>query len=149
AMFPEAGLAAATLFLVLGSFAFLAQRSTEPTPGAADTTAASSAIWLRPVQIITFALIAVGAMFATVEVTVVAITEALGQPGAATLVIGLYAVGSFVVGLILGAVNPAMPLQRQLMIAVAIMALTAVPLLFVTSVPVLTLAVFVSGVAIS
>ena len=42
-----------------------------------------------------------------------------------------------------------MPLQRQLAIAVGIIALTTLPLLVVDTVPTLALAIFVSGVAIS
>jgi MFS family permease len=109
-----------------------------------------SAIFLRPVQIITLALIFVGSTFATAEVSAVAITKALGQPEAASLVIGVYAIGSFVVGLILGALNPKLPLQRQLLIAVSVLALTALPLLVAnTTVALLAFAVFLSGVAIS
>ena len=68
----------------------------------------------------------------------------------ASLVIGVYAVGSFVVGLILGALNPKMALERQLLIAVVAIALSSVPLLFASSsVALLAVAVFVSGIAIS
>ena len=102
-----------------------------------------------PVQIITLALIFVGSMFATAEVTTVAMTKELGQPGAASLVIGVYAIGSFVVGLVLGALNLRMPLQQQLLIAVSVLAVTALPLLIADTVPLLALAVFVSGIAIS
>ncbi|TIP49101.1 MAG: MFS transporter, partial [Mesorhizobium sp.] len=98
ALFPEAGMVVSTLLLALGSAAFLLQRSTEPPVRPAEHGATGSAIRLRPVQIITFALIFVGATFATTEVTTVAITKALGQPEAASLVIGVYALGSFVVG---------------------------------------------------
>ncbi len=100
-------------------------------------------------QIITLALIFVGSIFATAEVSAVAITKELGQPQAASLVIGVYAVGSFLVGLALGALNPTMALHRQLLIAVSIIAVTSVPLLFADTVPLLALAVFVSGIAIS
>ena len=51
---------------------------------------------------ITLALIFIGAIFATAEVTTVALTKQLGQPGAASFVIGVYAVGSFLVGLVVG-----------------------------------------------
>jgi MFS family permease len=150
ALFPEAGMLASTLFLALGSTAFILQRSTEPRVRLLEHgTRHGSAIRQRPVQIITFALIFIGAIFATAEVSAVAITKELGQPGAASLVIGVYAVGSFVVGLIVGALNLTMPLHRQLAIAIGIIALTAVPLLFADTVPLLALAVFVSGVAIS
>ncbi|MDG4900385.1 MULTISPECIES: MFS transporter [unclassified Mesorhizobium] len=149
ALFPEAGMVVSTLLLAFGSAAFLLQRSTEPPIRPAEDGAAGSAIRLRPVQIITFALIFVGATFATTEVTTVAITEELGQPEAASLVIGVYALGSFVLGIIVGALSLRTPLQRQLAIAVAVIALTTLPLLFADTVPTLALAVFVSGVAIS
>ncbi|UCI06916.1 MFS transporter [Mesorhizobium sp. B1-1-8] len=149
ALFPEAGVLVSTLLLAFGSAAFLLQRSTEPPVRPAADGAAGSAIRLRPVQIITFALIFIGATFATTEVTTVAITKELGQPEAASLVIGVYALGSFVLGIIIGALNLTMPLQRQLAIAVAVIALTTLPLLFADTVPLLALAVFVSGFAIS
>ena len=150
ALFPEAGMLVSTVSLALGTTAFILQRATEPKVREALAGAAGgSAIRQRPVQVITLALIFVGAIFATAEVSTVALTKELGQPNAASLVIGVYAVGSFVVGLILGALNPAMALQRQLLIAVAIVAVTTLPLLVAGTVPLLALAVFVSGIAIS
>ncbi|WP_420959766.1 MFS transporter [Brucella sp. IR073] len=148
-LFPEAGMLASTLFLAFGSIAFILQRSTEPKVRPVTHDATGSAIRLRPVQIITFALIFVGATFATAEVSTVAITKALGHPDAASLVIGVYAVGSFVVGLLVGALKLTMPLQRQLAIAIGIIALTTLPLLMEHTVATLALAVFVSGIAIS
>ncbi|MFD2265030.1 MFS transporter [Lacibacterium aquatile] len=150
-LFPEAGMLASTIFFAIGASAFLLQRGTEPKVRPVDAAGPQgSAIRLRAVQIITLALIFVGATFATAEVSAVAITKQLGQESGATLVIGVYAVGSFVVGLILGALNPKMALRRQLLIAVSILAVTSVPLLFAgTSVALLAAAVFVSGIAIS
>lgn len=149
ALFPEAGMLASTLFLAFGSTAFILQRSTEPRVRRVDQGSRGSAIRLRPVQIVTLALIFIGATFATTEVSTVAITKELGQAGAASLVIGVYALGSFVVGIIIGALNLKTPLQIQLAIAIAIIALTTLPLLVADTVPLLALAVFVSGVAIS
>jgi len=150
-LFPEAGMIVNTIFLALGTTAFLMQRSTEPKVRPHDSEISQrSAIWLRPVQFITLALVFVGATFATAEVSTVAITKQLGQPGAASLVIGVYALGSFVVGLIIGALNPKMPLQRQLLVALSVLVVTALPLLVAsTSVALLAFAVFLSGVAIS
>ncbi|MEC9247084.1 MFS transporter [Nitratireductor rhodophyticola] len=147
--FPEAGMLASTLFLAFGTAAFVLQRSTEPGIRPAGDGPAHSAIRLRSVQIVTLALIFVGAIFATAEVSSVAITKALGQPGAASLVIGVYAVGSFLIGIVIGALNLKMPLQRQLAIAVAVIAFTTLPLLFADTVPLLAVAVFVSGLAVS
>jgi Arabinose efflux permease len=149
ALFPEAGMASSTLMLAVGTVLFLAQRKTEPKVRPVEAGVKGSAIRLVPVQIITLALIFVGSIFATTEVSVIAVTKEFGQPEAATLVIGVYALGSFIVGLILGAMTVKTPLQRQLAIAIGIIAVTTLPLLVVGTVPLLALAVFVSGVAIS
>ncbi|WP_295813429.1 MFS transporter [uncultured Nitratireductor sp.] len=148
-LFPEAGMLTSTLFLSFGTAAFVLQRSTEPGIRPAEDGPTRSAIRLRPVQIVTLALIFVGAIFATAEVSSVAITKALGQPSAASLVIGVYAVGSFLIGIVIGALNLKMALQRQLAIAVAIIAITTPPLLFADTVALLAVAVFVSGLAVS
>jgi MFS family permease len=149
ALFPEAGLFASTAFLIAGTAAFVLQRATEPKVRTTDAAAHRSAIFLRPVQLITTALVFVGAIFATAEVTTVALTSELGQPDAASLVIGVYAIGSFVVGLILGALNLRVPLHRQLLVALGVILVTTLPLLLVNSVSALAGAIFLSGVAIS
>lgn len=148
-LFPEAGVLASTLFLAVGMCAFVLQRGTEPKVRKADGQPHRSAIRQPAVQIVTAALIFVGAIFATAEVSTVALTKALGQPGAASLVIGVYALGSFVVGLIVGALNLKAPLHRQLLTALTVLLLTTLPLLLAGSVPVLAGAIFLSGVAIS
>lgn len=149
ALFPEAGMLASTLFLAVGTAAFLLQRSTEPRLEPSAERATGSAIRLRPVQIITLALIFVGVIFATAEVSTVAMTKELGQPGAASLVIGVYALGSFIVGIIVGGLNLMMPLPRRMLISVAAIALTTLPLLLAHTVLMLAITVFISGLAIS
>jgi MFS family permease len=149
ALFPEAGPLASTIFLAVGSAAFIMQRSTEPQVQPAAREGGRSAIGLRPVQILTFALVAIGTIFGASEVTVIAMSKEFGQPAAASLVLGGYAAGSLVVGLIFGAVNLKMPLSRQFAVAIGIAAATTVPLLFVPNIPLLALALFVSGVSIS
>ncbi|MCW4460321.1 MFS transporter [Sphingomonas sp. BT-65] len=149
ALFPEAGVLVSTLLLALGMTAFVLQRSTAPKVRAVGGAPHRSAILLRPVQLVTLALIFVGSIFATAEVTTVALTRDFGQPGAASLVIGVYALGSFVVGLIIGALNLRFPLHRQLLVVLGVLLLTTLPLLLVGSVPALAIAIFVSGVAVS
>lgn len=149
AFFPEAGMLASTLFLIVGTASFLLQRSTEPAVQPAGYGETGSALRLVPVQLVTLALIFVGAMFAATEVSVIAVTDEIGRPGAASLVIGVYAAGSFVVGLVMGAVNRTMPLQRQLAIATFVVAATALLPLLGHTVPTLALTVFLSGLAIS
>src|SRR5690606_6788072 len=86
ALFPEAGVLASTLFLAGGMTAFVLQRGTEPPVRPAEKQSHRSAIRLPPVQIVTAALVFVGAIFATAEVSTVALTRELGQPDAASLV---------------------------------------------------------------
>jgi MFS family permease len=150
-LFPEAGVLVSTVLLAVGTAAFLLQRSTEPkVRPLQDTRARGSAIGRRPVQIIALALVFVGAIFATAEVSTVAITEQLGAPGAATWVIGFYAAGSLVLGLILGAADLKMRLERQLLIAISVLAASTLPLLAASaSVALLAMAVCVSGIAVS
>ncbi len=131
ALFPEAGILVSTLLLAAGTTAFVLQRHSEPPARAADAVRNGSAIFLPPVQIITLILVFVGAIFATAEVSTVALTRDLGQPGAASLVIGLYAAGSFVVGVVIGALKLTLPLHLA------------------NSVPTLSAAILLSGVAVS
>lgn len=149
ALFPEAGVLASTTFLALGMAAFVSRRDTEPKVRPVGKGGRRSAIRLRPVQIVTAALVFVGAIFATAEVTSIALTRELGQPNAASAVIAVYAAGSFVVGLIIGALNLQVPLQRQLLAALGALLVTTLPLLLVDSVPALAAAIFLSGVAVS
>ena len=100
-------------------------------------------------QIITLALIFVGAIFATAEVSTVAITKAAGPADAASLVIGVYAVGSFVLGLIVGALNLQVPLHRQLADRGGRPRAHHLAAAGRRHVPLLAIAVFVSGIAIS
>ncbi len=148
-LFPEAGPLASTLFLAIGSVAFILQKRTEPGIQPVARGAGGSTMALPPVQILTLALIAIGAIFGTAEVTVIALTAEFGNAAAASLVLGGYAVGSLFVGLVFGTLKLAMPLSRQFAIAVAIAAATTLPLLLVGNIPMLALALFASGAAIS
>jgi MFS family permease len=149
-LFPEAGVLASTALLAVGTAAFIVQRSTEPPRRrASEHTSASPAILLRPVQLITVAMIFVGAIFAAAEVTTVALTRDLGSPDAASLVIGVYAAGSFVVGIVIGGLNLKSPLHQRLLFAVGALLVTTLPLLLADSVAWLAAAIFLSGVAVS
>ena len=149
ALFPEAGVLASTIILALGTAAFVAQRGTEPPPHRQGQARTRSAILLRPIQLITLAMVFVGAIFATAEIATVALTRELGRPGAATGIIAIYAVGSFVVGVIMGAMKLRLKLHRQLLFAIGALLLTTAPLLLAHSVLLLALTILLSGVAVS
>lgn len=148
-LFPEAGVLTAAAMLTAGATALLLRRGTEPALVKPEGSRSASAIGQPAVQMVTLALIFVGMIFSAVEVSVVALTKALGAAGAASPVIAVYAVGSFVVGVAVGAIRRTMPLARQLAIAVAAVAAMQLPLLLANSVPLLAFVVFFSGVAVS
>ncbi len=148
-LFPEAGVLASTLLLALGTAAFVLQRETEPARRESHHGSTASAILHRPVQLITLTMVFVGAIFATAEVTTVALTRDLGKPDAASLVIAVYAAGSFIVGVIIGGLNLRTSLHRQLLIAVSVLLITTLPLLLADTVPLLAATIFLSGIAVS
>ncbi len=148
-LFPQAGPLASTIFLAVGTMLFVMQRSTEPPVRPVEAGGGRSAIRLPSVQILTFTLVAIGAIFGTAEVTVIAFTRELGQSAAASFVLAGYAAGSLIVGLVFGALRLKMPLALQFVVSIAIAAATTLPLLFVPNIAVLALLLFISGVSIS
>jgi MFS family permease len=148
-LFAEAGVLASTLLLVLGTAAFVLQRGTEPAPRPSEPASRKAAISLRPVQLITVVMVFVGTIFATAEVCIVALTREWGSPDAASLVIGVYAAGSFVVGVIVGGLKLQAPLHRQMLVAIGVLLITTFPLLLADTVFVLAVTIFLSGVAVA
>jgi predicted MFS family arabinose efflux permease len=149
ALFAEAGVLVSTLLLTLGTLAFVLQRKTEPPLRPNGHGSKSAAILQRPVQVLTLTMIFVGTIFATAEVSTVALTRELNQPDAASLVIGVYAAGSFIVGVIIGGLKLKTALHRQLLIAVTALLLTTLPLLLADTVALLAFTIFLSGIAVS
>ena len=148
-VFPEAGPLVSTVFLAVGTALFVVQKSTEPKVRPVEEIGGLSAIGLRPVQIITFALVAVGTIFGTAEVTVIALSKEFGQPAAASLILAGYAASSMTVGIVYGALKFQSSLSRQFLLAISFLGLMTVPLLFATNISVLTLLIFLSGASIS
>ena len=148
-LFPEAGPLAAALLLALGTALFVVQRRTEPVPHPHASRGGRAAIQIPVVRTITLLLLAVGVIFGTAEVSVIAYCEALGAPNAASLVLAGYSLGSLAVGIVYGLRKPRMPLARQLGIAMVIVMLTTLPPLMVGSVAGLTIALILAGGAIS
>ncbi|CAN7283003.1 MFS transporter [Bosea sp. LjRoot90] len=146
--FPEAGPLAATILLAIGMALFVAQRATEP-PVHAHGASGGSAIRLVPVQIIALLMVALGAVFGTAEVTAVAFAEAQGNKAAASLALAAYAAGSFITGLIFGALRLRLPLATQLLLSIGLAAATTLPLLIVSSLWMLGIVLFIAGASIS
>jgi MFS family permease len=149
AWFPEAGPLMATIFLAAGTLLFVIQTRTEPRLHPVARAQGASALSSRPLQIITFTLIAVGALFGTAEVTVIALSKMFGAPAAASFILAGYAGGSLVVGLIFGLLKLKTSLAQQFALANLVAAATTIPLLFIANIPMLALFLFLAGASIS
>ncbi|WP_186420931.1 MFS transporter [Bosea sp. CS1GBMeth4] len=147
--FPEAGPLAATILLAVGMALFLAQRGTEPPVHPQGADSGRSAIRLVPVQIIALLMVALGMVFGTAEVTAVAFAEAQGNKAAASLALASYAAGSFLTGLVFGALRLRLALATQLLLAIGLAAATTLPLLIVSSLWMLGIVLFIAGASIS
>ncbi|EJN05272.1 MFS transporter [Phyllobacterium sp. YR531] len=148
-LFPQAGPLAATLFLAIGSVLFVAQKSTEPAIHPQDRTGNTSVIRLPSLQLIAITLAAVGALFGTAEVTAIAFAEEQGWKAAASIALASYATGSLIVGLVFGTLKLQMPLAKQFLLAIGLAMLTTLPLLIVTGISTLSIALFLAGAAVS
>lgn len=148
-VFPEAGPLVATVLLAIGNMLFAAQKATEPPVHARNRSDGASVIRLGSLQVIVLTLIAIGAIFGTAEVTAVAFAEGQGNKAAAGFALSAYAAGSLVAGLAFGALKIRMPLARQLLMAIALAALTTLPLMMVSDITTLAVVFFFAGLAVS
>lgn len=147
--FPEAGLIASTLLLALGTALFVAQKSTEPKVDPERVAAGPSVMRSLSMWLVVTVFAGMGTIFGTAEVAVVAFAQAEGHKGAASYILSAYAAGSFVVGLVFGAMKLEAPLAKQLAFASLIAAVTTIPMPFVGTLWGLTIVVFLAGAAIS
>ncbi|RPF27036.1 MFS transporter [Georgenia muralis] len=146
---PWAGVATALVLLVLGGLAFLGQRSTEPPPAPATSTHGPSVMRSTAMVGLVVVFVFVGGIFGATDVTVVAFTAERGRPGAAGIMLGIFAAGSMVAGLLYGARVWTGPAWRRFVSGVVVLAAGAALFLVVTNVVVMAAVMFVSGFAIS
>jgi predicted MFS family arabinose efflux permease len=99
--------------------------------------------------VVMVAMVAIGGVFGSFEVVTVAFSQEQGQPGATGILLALYALGSLVAGVVVGALHLHAPLHRQLLVAAALLAVVTLPFPFVGSVPAMAVVAFLAGVAVS
>jgi MFS family permease len=147
---PLAGLGSAAVFGMLGTYAFAAQRRTEP-PVLTNSAGVRPDVpigWqiLLPVCL---AAICLGTLFGSNEVVTFAFARSHGHAGATGLLLAIWALGSLLAGLLTGVVHwKASPVQRfrRGMIGLAVVML---PLVLADNLVVLGLLLFLAGFAIS
>ncbi|WP_141013519.1 MFS transporter [Nocardioides sambongensis] len=147
---PAAGLLAALVSGLLGTWVFALLRSTAPPPHphVEVRTARAPIPWgaIAPLTLVTASL---GVLFGAAEVTTVAFAEEEGSKGAAGFLLAIWALGSLLAGLISGAVTWRSSAATRLRWGALAMALAMAPLFVVPSLPVMALVLLVGGFAIS
>ena len=146
---PVAGLTAALVSGVVGTFAFAAQRRTEPPAGRSAPAAARAAMPWRLVLTLALVCLTLGALFGAAEVTTVAFAEEHGQRWVAGWLLAAWSLGSLLAGLVTGAVAWRSSPDVRLRWGSAAMALAMAPLMFVDSVPLMAVVLLVGGFAIA
>lgn len=147
ALFPQAGPLVAGLFLLIGILWLAAQRVTDPPFVAApQADRRTSALRHRSVATVTLVMVALGVIIGTIDVVSVAFADQQGSPAAASIVLSVYAVGSCVSGFVFGGLSLKRPTRQLLNFGVLATAITILPLLWVSTITTLSVAVFISGI---
>lgn len=145
---PVAGIAVATALTVTGTLLLLPQRRTEPPPRPGTRRGGRArAVPGMPVIMAIFA--GLGAMFGTIDLSTVAFCSQHHHKPLTGLVLGTYAFGSAVGGLWYGARAWRAPLHRRFLITLAGTAVGVAPLWVISSVPLLFVVIFFSGLFIA
>lgn len=150
AVHPVAGLSAALVAGVAGTYALSAQRHTEPPPHprVVDRRTRARMPWatIAPLTVVSLAL---GTLFGAAEVTTIAFSDEQGAPAYAGVLLALWAAGSLIAGAITGALVWRSSILQRLRRGAAGMALAMLPLALIDSMWVMGAVLFVAGFAIA
>lgn len=148
---PSAGVLLAVVLMVAGGFTFLGQRASEPPPSPRTEGSARDGSLLRSPAIIGVLAIflCAGSLFGASDVATVAFAEELGVPGAAGPVLGIFAAGSFVAGLVYGSRNWTRPLWWRMVVGILPLVGATCLVLVVDSIVALAVVLFVAGLGIA
>ncbi len=145
--FPEAGLLLAEVLFLVGMLTFLAARETEPPVVPRDERPPGVAIRRPGLLIVATVLVMTGVIFGANEVIAVAYTTEQGNPSFSSIVLGAFAVGSTLSGIVVGTRTFTVSLTTRLLISAAAMFVLEVPALLVGGVWPLAVVMLVAGSA--
>lgn len=145
---PLAGLGAAIVTAVTGTFALAAQRATEPPVRDPDRPGQTAMPW--PVLVpLTVCGLGMGVLFGGAEVATVAFADEAGAKGLSGLLLAVWALGSLLSGLATGAVQLRASNATRFRWGLLSMGLVMIPLPFVEGFATLAVVLFLAGFAIS
>jgi MFS family permease len=132
-----------------GSLWLSSLHATEPPPHPRPETGHVSALRTRGMGVITLGTVAMGAVFASAEVSMVAYCGQHGHRSLSGVALAAMAFGSGVSGLVYGAVEWRVEVLRRFRVQSVMFALTPFALFAATDVPVLAVTAFVLGLGIA
>ncbi|CAM5271380.1 MFS transporter [Streptomyces xanthochromogenes] len=129
---PAAGLISALVLVCGGSLLLSLSRRTEPQrkPG---EKAGGSALFLGPVAVVGALNLCFGGMWGSIDMATVAFSGEEHQRFMAGVLLGVYAIGSSVAGVVYGSREWSAPLSRILWVSTLIMTVGILPMLWVHS----------------
>ena len=147
---PSAGILAGLVFLAIGLPSLAAMKSTEPPAEPASKQDPHPAVLRnRIVQSIVIPCALLGGFFGAIGITVVGFAEERNHPESTGWLLAIWAVGSAVAALVNGVIKFKSAHAARFLIYLVALTLATVPLLFVNSIPLLALALFVNGLFIA
>ncbi|MDA0633034.1 MFS transporter [Nonomuraea sp. MCN248] len=148
---PYAGLAVAMVAMFTGSIALALQRSTQPPvrPARANGGSGGTPILIPGVALLSCVYLNLGAVFGSVDLITVAFAAEHGVKGASGFLLAAFAGGSLVSGLWFGSRNWRISLRGRFVRTLGLFLVGLLPIVFIGQVPVMAVALFVAGFAIS
>lgn len=147
---PSAGILAGLVFLAIGWTSLAAMKSTEPPAEPANKENPHPAVLRNKiVQSIVIPCALLGGFFGAIGITVVGFAEERNHPESTGWLLAIWAVGSAVAALVNGVIKFKSAHAARFLIYLVALTLATVPLLFVNSIPLLALALFINGLFIA
>ncbi|MEU9645800.1 MFS transporter [Streptomyces sp. NPDC048188] len=146
---PAGGLVACAVLTVTGSVFVALHRRSEPAGAQRPGERPRRAIGVPAVWVLMITYAGMGFLFGAIDVTMIAFAEERSASGLAGVLLALIAVGSLFAGIAYGAVDWRVSQVTLLVITTSVLMLSAVPLAFAGSLPVMAVLAVVAGVAVS
>ncbi|WP_332643337.1 MFS transporter [Aeromicrobium sp.] len=142
------GLAVAAVAATLGSWALAAQRATAPPASEHTSTTRAPLSWSLLGRVV-FASVGLGVLFGSAEVIIVAFATEEGQRGASGVVLAIWAAGSLLAGVVVGALPRTRDPLKRWRTSLLALSLLFLPLIFVSGIVWLSVGMFLAGFMIS
>jgi predicted MFS family arabinose efflux permease len=134
--------------VLVGSWALALQRATAPPAAGRRASDGPALNWagLWPMVAVSVSL---GIIFGSAEVIIAAFTKEQGQQGAAGVVLAVWAAGSLIAGVVVGALPRAENSLHRLRASILVLSVLFAPMAFLSDIPLLTIGMFLGGFMIS